>query len=423
MAVASLVMVPFGSLGSALVVVNVFVLVVALVDFVAAPSPASVSVAREFPAAITMGHPGEVAWRVRHERRGVVRAAIADSLAPSLHADQRRFSVDVPPRTTATVTVGIRPSRRGRIAFDEIVVRTAGPLRLLAKQRRRSSPEMMRVLPPFRSKDEAELSINRARILEVGLRSAQGRGGGTEFEQLREYSTDDEFRRIDWSATARTGRAIVKTYRAERNQTVICLLDNGRVMAGRVGDVPRVEHAMDAVMMMTAVATRLGDRTGLVAFDRTVRSIVTPAKGRDQLARVTEAMYDLHPVLFESDYRGAFTATLARFRRRALLVVLTELSEAAVAENFLPALPVVARSHVVIVAAVRDPDVERWANAVPNDPEEAYRKAAAVRALDERRRTTVRLRALGVTVIDAPPGELARKLADAYLKVKATGRL
>ena len=136
---------------------------------------------------------------------------------------------------------------------------------------------MLRVYPPFRSRDEAELRINRARILEVGLRSAQGRGGGTEFDQLREYSVDDEFRRIDWSATARAGKAIVRTYRAERNQTVISLLDNGRVMAGRVDDVPRVEHAMDAVMMLTAVATRLGDRAGLVVFDRDVRAVVPPA--------------------------------------------------------------------------------------------------------------------------------------------------
>src|SRR5947208_13972806 len=126
---------------------------------------------------------------------------------------------------------------------------------------------------------------------------------------------------MDWAATARSQKAIVRTYRAERNQTVITMLDNGRIMAGRVDGVPRVEHAMDAVMMLTAVATRLGDRCGLVAFDRSVRSVVPPSHGRDQLGRVTEAMYTLEPQLAESDYRGAFTETLARFRRRALLVL------------------------------------------------------------------------------------------------------
>ena len=259
-----------------------------------------------------------------------------------------------------------------------MVVRADGPLGLAARQVATAVPAVLRVYPPFRSRDEAELRINRARILEVGLRSAQGRGGGTEFDQLREYSVDDEFRRIDWAATARTGRAIVRTYRAERNQTVVSMLDNGRVMAGLVDGVPRVEHAMDAVMMLTAVATRLGDRAGLVAFDRTVRAIVPPGQTRTHLGLVTEAMYELEPELAESDYRGAFTQTLARFRRRAMLVIFTDLVEQAVGESLLPALPLIVRSHVVVIASVQDPEVVRWATASVESATDAYRQAAAV---------------------------------------------
>ncbi|HET9541683.1 MAG TPA: hypothetical protein VFP02_01285, partial [Acidimicrobiales bacterium] len=196
-----------------------------------------------------------------------------------------------------------------------------------------------------------------------------------------------------------------------------------RVMAGQVGDVPRVEHAMDAVMMLTAVATRLGDRAGLVAFDHEVRAVVSPGHGPGQLGRVTEAMYRLEPALVESDYRGAFTATLARFRRRALLVVLTELVEQAVGEFLAPALPLICARHLVVIGAVQDPEVLAWANATPTGTEEAYRKASAVAALQERDRTIARLQGLGATVVDAAPGRLAPQLADAYLKVKATGRL
>ncbi len=239
---------------------------------------------------------------------------------------------------------------------------------------------MLRVYPPFRSRDEAELRINRARILEVGLRSAQGRGGGTEFDQLREYSVDDEFRRIDWAATARAGKAIVRTYRAERNQTVISLLDNGRIMAGRVDDVPRVEHAMDAVMMLTAVSTRLGDRAGLVAVrPRGAARWSPPGHGRDQLGRVTEAMYDLEPRLAESDYLGAFAATLARFRRRAMLVLFTDLVEQAVGETLLPALPADRPQpprRGGRGAGPRRGALGRWPR--PPTPPAAYRKAAAV---------------------------------------------
>jgi uncharacterized protein (DUF58 family) len=423
-AFASLLLIPTSiPLTTGLVLVNGALLVVALVDLGLAPAPASVPVERDLPGVLALGARGAVTWRIPNRRDRPLRIAVADELAPSLRPGVRRFHLTVPAQATGEARTTLRPARRGRFDVSEIVVRTFGPLRLLARQRARQDPTALRVYPPFRSREQAELRINKARLLEVGLRSAKGRGGGTDFDQLREYSVDDEFGRIDWSATARSNKAIVRTYRAERNQTVLLLLDNGRVMAGRVDDVPRVEHAMDAVMMLTAVATRLGDRTGLVAFDRRVRAVVPPTQARDQLGRVTEAMYRLEPVLAESDYRSAFTETLARFRRRTMMVILTELVEQAVGETLLPALPLILRNHLVVVASVRDPDLVRWATEVPADASAAYRKAAAVGALDERARTVARLRGLGVTVVDEPPGDLAPRLADAYLKVKATGRL
>lgn len=406
-----------------LLLVDGVLLVVALGDWALAPRPDRVTVTRDLPGVLALGSRGEVVWHLSNPLGRRLRVAVADDLAPSLRAGTRRVRVTIPAHGRAEARTELRPARRGRFEPGFVTIRVEGPLGLVARQRRVPCPGLLRVFPPFRSRDEAELRINKARILEVGLRSAQGRGGGTEFDQLREYSVDDEYRRIDWSATARAGKPIVRTYRAERNQTVILLLDNGRVMAGRVDDVPRVEHAMDAVMMMTAVATRLGDRCGLVAFDRRVQRVVGPAQSRTQLARVTEAMYELEPQLAESDYAGAFAETLARFRRRAMIVILTDLVEQAVGESLAPALPLIVRNHLVVVAGVQDPDVVRWASASPGDAGEAYRTTAAVQALEERRRTVARLRGLGATVIDAPPGRLAPLLADTYLSVKATGGL
>jgi uncharacterized protein (DUF58 family) len=411
-------------------VVNGVLLVAAVADWLLAVRPADLEVERELPGIVPLGTEARITWRIAHRPgrdrflagRGI-RVRVADELAPSLGAVTRRVRVVVPPRGRAVAETVVRPSRRGRFAPTEVAVRVEGPLGLAARQGRRRVPGVLRVYPPFESRDEAELRVNKARILEVGLRSAQGRGGGTEFDSMREYGVDDEFRRIDWAATARSGKPIVRTYRAERNQTVLLLLDSGRTMAGRVADVPRLDHAMDAVMLLTSLATRLGDRAGLVAFDREVRAVVGPGHARDQLSRVTEAMYQLQPLLVESDYRGAFAETLTRFRRRAMLVVLTELAEQAVAETLLPALPLIARDHLVVVASVADPEVRGWALATPVEPGAAYRKAAAVAALADRRRTVARLRGLGAVVVDAPPGRLAPDLADAYLRVKATGRL
>ncbi len=399
------------------------VLLLAVIDFVRASNPNDVAVERELAPSLALGTTAPVRWHVQNRTGANLVIAIADEFAPSLQASNRRALAEVPARSTATIENTLSPTRRGRFVISEISVRVRGPWGLVERQRSRDIPAVLRVLPEFRSKQEAELLVVRAKQLDVGLRSARGRGSGTEFDQLREYTPDDEFRRIDWAATARTGTTIARTYRAELNQTVINLLDNGRVMAGRVNDVPRVEHAMDAVMALTTVATGLGDKCGLLAFDRSVRAVVQPSRSRGQLGRVTEAMYDLQPALVESDYRGAFVATLAQFRRRTMIVVHTELVEAAVGEFLLPALPLISRSHVVVIASVRDPLVVDWATAPSAESHEVYRQVAAGKSMAERERVIAALKAKGATVVDAAPGELAAKLADVYLQVKATGRL
>ena len=162
----------------------------------------------------------------------------------------------------------------------------------------------------------------------------------------------------------------------------------------------------------------------MLAFDRQVRSIVVPTNGKSQLGRAAEAMYLLEPDYSESAYLAAFHYAAARFRRRSLIIVLTDLVEAAVEQALLPALPVLTRRHLVVVAAVQDPAVKQWAQGAAHQwPSEAYREAAAVNAMQQRVRATARLRAAGAVVVDAEPGALAAQLVDTYLELKASGRL
>ena len=195
-------------------------------------------------------------------------------------------------------------------------------------------------------------------------------------------------------------------------------------MAGEVAGVPRIELAMDAAMALTAVATRLGDRCGLVTFDRQVRAVVRPGP-RQGPARPgsSRPCTTSSPSWSRATTCGAFSTTLARFRRRALLVLVTELTEEAVTETLVPALPLLLTRHLVVVASASDPDVIRWSAAAPTDARSSYRAAAATSALERRAQAAARLRALGATVVDAPPSALAARLVDAYLEVKATGSL
>lgn len=407
----------------AFVAVNVLLALLAVGDWAAAPRPDDVAIVRDTPAVIRMGGSATVTWRISNPLGRRVRVAFADDLPPSLGATRRRVALTLLPHAHAQALTELRPARRGSFALRDLTLRVDGPLGLVARQSTRPCEGLVRVYPPFRARAEAELRLTRARLAEFGLRAAAVRGGGTEFDALREYTVDDEFGRVDWAATARAGKPIVRTYRAERNQTVLVLLDTGRTMAGLAGDLPRLDHALDATMMLAALATRLGDRAGLVTFAERVHAVVAPSNRADHLARVADALYALEPRLVESDHRAAFVHTLARFRRRTLLVVLTELVAQALEQTLVPALPLVARDHLVIVAAPRDPQVDEWAHAVPTQASTAYRKAAAVQALDQRARITARLQRAGVIVVDEVPGRLAPVLADTYLRVKSTARL
>lgn len=394
-----------------------------VVDAVRVPDPWRVAVARHLPAVVPLDGDAEVVWEVRNPGARPLTVDLADELAPSLGAVDRRARLRLPPAGIARARTRLAPSRRGTFRPDTLTVRVTGPWGLATRQHDRSLPGRIEVHPSFRSRNAAELRVRRARILDEGLRSVRGRGGGTEFEALREYVEGDAVRHVDWAATARLGHPIVRTYRAERNQTVVVLLDTGRVVAGLVGGVPRLDHGMDATLALATVATRSGDRIGLVAFGAGVRQIVAPRRDTGQLRRLSGAMHALEPELAESGYRDAFRETLVRFRRRALLVVVTELAAEAVQETLLPALPLITREHAVIVASVRDPAVAAMRTASLDRVGSAYRAAAAVGVAAERERAAARLRGAGALVVDALPDELPGRLVDAYLDVKARGVL
>jgi uncharacterized protein (DUF58 family) len=204
------------------VLAGAVVAVLLVADAVLAPAPWRVGVARDLPPVLPLGGQGTVEWRVANPGRRALQVALADELAPSLGASTRRVRLRVTPRGVGRATATLQPTRRGTFRPTELTVRVTGPLGLVVRQAPRALPGRLQVHPSFHSRRAAELRLRRARLLEQGLRSVRGRGGGTEFEALRDYIEGDEVRHVDWPATARMGRPIVRTHRAERNQTVSC---------------------------------------------------------------------------------------------------------------------------------------------------------------------------------------------------------
>ena len=368
-----------------------------------------------------LGEPAEVRLLLHNPGKRRLRGLLRDAWPPSAGAAPRRHRVDVPAGERRVLTTVLRPTRRGDRQAARVTVRALGPLGLAARQGSHEVPWRVRVLPAFRSRRHLPGKLARLRELE-GRNPVLVRGAGTEFDTLREYVPGDDVRSIDWRGTARAGDVVVRTWRPERDRHVLLVLDTSRTSAGRVGDAPRLDAAMDAALLLAALASRAGDRVDLLAYDRRPRARVEGVAPSALLPALVDALAPLEPELVEADLRGLVSAVLARRSRRSLVVLFTGLDAAPVEEGLLPVLPALVVRHRVLLAAVADPTLAAMA-ARRGEAAGVYGAAAAERARLERRHTTELLSRLGVAVVDELPEDLPPVLADRYLALKAAGRL
>ncbi|MFI5685599.1 DUF58 domain-containing protein [Streptomyces sp. NPDC051636] len=395
-------------------------------DFALAAPVRHLVLTRSGDSSVRLGETADVTLTVSNPSRRPLRARLRDAWPPSswqpgTEVEASRHRLTVPAGERRRVTTRLKPTRRGDRQADRVTVRSYGPLGLFARQSAHRVPWTVRVLPPFTSRKHLPSKLARLRELD-GRTSVLTRGEGTEFDSLREYVPGDDTRSIDWRATARQSTVAVRTWRPERDRHILLVLDTGRTSAGRVGDAPRLDASMDAALLLAALASRAGDRVDLLAYDRRVRALVQGRAAGDVLPSLVNALATLEPELVETDARGLTATALRTAPRTSLIVLLTALDAAPVEQGLLPVLPQLSQRHTVLLASVADPHIARMATA-RGSTEAVYEAAAGAQAQAERHRTAEQLRRHGVTVVDATPDELAPALADAYLALKAAGRL
>ena len=406
------------------------VAVMVLADVALAASPLQLDCTRLPNGSVRLGEPVTLGLLVHNAGRRHFNGRIRDAWPPSTQAEPASHAVDIVAGQVLRVDTCLRPIRRGDHQSAAITARSIGPLGLAGRQRSRRVPATVRVLPPFLSRKHLPSRLARLREMD-GLLPTLTRGQGTEFDSLREYVIGDDVRSIDWRATARRSDVVVRTWRPERDRRVVIVLDTGRTAAGRVGvdptagdpnGWPRLDWSMDAALLLAALASRAGDTVDFLAHDRVTKAAVFGATRTELMARVVEAMAPLRPALIESDATAMVSAVIRRTRRRALVVLMTDLNASALDEGLLPVLAQLSSKHQVIIAAVADPRVDELA-AGRSDAAAVYDAAAAEHSRSERSAIASRLRRSGVEVVDAAPTELAPALADRYLTMKAAGRL
>ncbi|MGV9827463.1 MULTISPECIES: DUF58 domain-containing protein [unclassified Gordonia (in: high G+C Gram-positive bacteria)] len=348
-------------------------------------------------------------------------ATVRDAWQPSAGAGRELHPVSIEPGEHSTVVTTLTPVRRGDRLAVRVTIRRLGPMGLAGRQRSMPVPGFVRALPPFNSRRHLPSRLAQLRQLD-GRSAVRIRGQGTEFDSLRDYVEGDDVRSIDWRATARRRSVVVRTWQPEKDRHVVIVLDTSRTSAGRVGDAPRLDAAMDAALLLASLATHAGDRVDLVAGDRRVHRRVVGAPRTTLLSDFVTAMAPLEPALLEADWSMLSAEVSKISRQRALVVLLTPLEPAAVEESLLPPLAVLAGRYRVVVGSVADPELTAMAQR-GGDARQVYDAAAAARTLTLRSRTSTALGRLGVDVVDADPDRLPAALADHYLLLKSRGML
>ncbi|GGI73015.1 DUF58 domain-containing protein [Pseudarthrobacter scleromae] len=393
----------------------------AAVDLLAAAPLRTVSLLRTQPGNVTLHAAVDAVLMVRNDGGRRLRGVLRDAWQPSAGAQNAVQDIEVPAGESRRVTVRLRPVRRGDLRAPHATLRSFGPLLLAARQKTIHSPGSLRVLPPFHSRRHLPSKLRKLRELD-GKAAVQIRGAGTEFDSLRDYVRGDDVRSIDWRATARRSAVVVRTWRPERDRRVVMVLDTSRTSAARIDDETRLDTGMEAALLLGVLAERGGDRVDFLAFDRRTRARAGSAGQGNLLSQLVQAMAPLEAELIEMDWPAVPAQVRAVSAHRSLVVLLTSLDGGAPEEGLIPVAAQLARQHVVVVAAVRDPQLGTMLGE-RGDATGVYRAAAAERALLQRAAISAELHQHGVSVVDAEPHQLPPRLADMYIRLKAAGTL
>lgn len=400
-------------------VYNSALLVAIVMDILLAPGPAQVAVARVVDDKLSLGTRNPVRLRASSRLSRALTMIVKDEPPPEFEQEGRMRLLRLPAQSEVEFAYHVLPRARGDFAFGDVNARCFGPLGLVATQFRAAIPFLVRVYPSLAELRKYELLARKGRLIEAGLRQAHPTGAGTEFESLRDYLPDDEFRRINWKATARRGRLTSENYETERSQTVLLMIDAGRLMSTQHAGMSKLDYAIKAAVMLSYVAVSRGDRVGLLLFVDEVLNYLPPRMGRRQVFRIIEALYNAQAKLVEPDYGEAFRYLSLRGRKRSLVVIFTDIIDVQVSRDLLAYVAGLFPAHLPLCVAMRDAALTQAAEQKPVIPAAAFEKAIALKTIAEREEALSVLRRGGALVCDCRPEELSTDVVNRYLKVKA----
>jgi uncharacterized protein (DUF58 family) len=396
-----------------------------LQDLLRLPKPGELELQRVWHSPPSLGVRSKVFVELRNFGSRAVFARVTDETSRALRREPPVVTLAASVGGTASAEYEILPAQRGDLPIGKLFVRYQSALGMAERWAVAETSASVRVLPNLEQARQQTLYLIRTRQVAMERRRRRLRGLGREFESLREYRTGDEFRNISWTATARRSKLITRVFQVERSQTVWIVLDAGRllreqIVRGGASSLPlsKLDYAVDAALALAQVAMHSGDRVGLLAYGREIQQNRNAGRGASHLHSIVESLALVHPVRYEADHARAARALLSEQHRRSLIVWITDLAETAGTPDVVEYALQMTRRHLVLFAAIGQPDLNDRVARRPESEEEMFRYVAAIEIVQRRELLLRRLRQHGVLAMELMPGALTASLVNQYLDIK-----
>jgi uncharacterized protein (DUF58 family) len=323
------------------------------------------------------------------------------------------------PSKRIELTSRLRPGQRGVFQFEFVYFQFFSRLGFWRRMVQRSCPGELLVYPNMKQLEEYALLARTNRLSLIGVRRTRNLGQDSNFERLRDYSQDDNYKHIDWRATARRRKLTVKQFQQDKSQRIVFLLDCGRMMTNEYQGLSLLDYALNSILMLSYVALHQGDSVGMMCFSDRVEKYVPLRGGIDQMNRILHGLFDRFPSMKQSNFDNAFLSFSKRCRRRTMVVLITSVIDDVTASQVTGYLSTLAGRHLPLLVLLRDHRIFDAADNPAMDNAMLYRSAAAAQILVWRNEVLKKIKDGGSLTIDAFPEQLTAPLVNRYLEVKA----
>ncbi len=407
------------SAADAALLLNLVLVAVACVDLLISPGPNDVEIRREVSEVLSVGAANPASLIVRNRAHATLSLTLHDDPGPLCEIDRLPQTVSIAPNKEETISYAVKPGRRGASEMPAVHLKFLTRLGLWTRQQIRELKTPIRIYPDIRAVYRYELMARQNRLSEIGVRMMRMPGQGREFERLREFRYGDEIRQIDWKATARQRALISREFNVERNQNIVIMVDCGRFMRNETDGISYLDRALNSAIMLSYIALGQGDNVSLLAFSSRIERFIRPVRGKPGIQSILRSTYDIQASPNASDYSMALEYLTTVQRKRALVVLITFVTDELQLRVIGNSLKLRSLPYLPLCVLLQDVGLRAMADRIPETDLDAYHTAAAAQILTGQSHEAASLREAGIMLIDTPPELLTERLINEYLSIKA----